>query len=209
VNALSAPRRALIVCLGLLTAASSLQAVAHATRVVRVYDLALGSAARSALVTTTAASILDDAGVELEWLSCGSHPPANSPCRMPRASGDLVVRIMPEGNVAAADGQFAMGYAVVDAQLGVATMATVFAGRVERLGHQSRSDVDVLLGRAVAHEVGHLLLRSAAHSRFGLMREVWTDAELYRNRPEDWVFTSADRAGLRAATGVPTAVATN
>jgi len=45
---------------------------------------------------------------------------------------------------------------------------------VERAG----IDPGALLGRALAHEVGHLLLRSPGHSPGGLMRAVWTDEEL-------------------------------
>jgi hypothetical protein len=50
----------------------------------------------------------------------------------------------------------------------------------------------------MAHEIGHLLLGSTAHSATGLMREVWTDEELQRNRPEDWVFAEPQRNLLRA-----------
>jgi len=56
-----------------------------------------------------------------------------------------------------------------------------------------------LLGRAVAHELGHLLLRAPGHGPSGLMRPLWTDQELMQNRPDDWTFSEADRRQVQAA----------
>ena len=50
--------------------------------------------------------------------------------------------------------------------------------------------------RTLAHELGHLVLGSNEHSESGLMRAVWTAAEVARNRPADWVFSSGHRAVL-------------
>ena len=41
-------------------------------------------------------------------------------------------------------------------------------------------------------EIGHLLLGVLGHSRTGIMRAVWTDDELTRARPEDWLFAAGD-----------------
>jgi len=56
-----------------------------------------------------------------------------------------------------------------------------------------------LLGRAIAHEIGHLLLRSNAHTESGLMREVWTAEQVVRNRREDWTFSPDQNGDLRNA----------
>jgi hypothetical protein len=56
-----------------------------------------------------------------------------------------------------------------------------------------------LLGRAIAHEIGHLLLRSNAHAESGLMREVWTAEQVVRNRREDWTFSPGQSGDLRTA----------
>lgn len=205
-TALSAPRRALVLCAALFAGTPCLLAGSTAPRLVRVYDMAAGPQSRRAVAIDTAAGILDSAGIHLEWVACARPAAADTRCRAARADDDLVVRIVEDPGAAANDGRFPLGYAVVDGHRGVATLATVFADRVERIGRDSRTDVAVLLGRAIAHEVGHLVLRSAAHSRSGLMRETWTDAELYRNRADDWVFTPAERAELRASTAPPSSV---
>ena len=43
-----------------------------------------------------------------------------------------------------------------------------------------------LLGRAMAHEIGHLILGTTQHDSRGLMRGRWTVIELQNNRPWDW-----------------------
>jgi len=56
-----------------------------------------------------------------------------------------------------------------------------------------------MIGRVMAHEIGHLLLGTNTHSDDGLMREVWTLAEMTRNRAQDWLFSRAQRDTLREA----------
>ena len=83
-------------------------------------------------------------------------------------------------------------------------MATVFHEQVRSVARRSGVDNAELLGRALAHEIGHLLLRARAHSPTGLMRGVWSMEELTLNRREDWLFAPADRERLQrhAATAV-------
>jgi ubiquinone biosynthesis protein UbiJ len=56
--------------------------------------------------------------------------------------------------------------------------------------HATRADRETLLsralGRALAHEIGHSLMKSKAHARRGLMRSAWRAQE----------FFSADRRGF-------------
>jgi hypothetical protein len=56
-----------------------------------------------------------------------------------------------------------------------------------------------MIGRVMAHEIGHLVLGTNTHSASGLMREIWTFAELTRNRAQDWMFSGAQRDRLREA----------
>jgi hypothetical protein len=88
---------------------------------------------------------------------------------------------------------------VIDTVSGTGTLATIYINRVEDSARHAGADVALLLGRAIAHEVGHLILRTNAHGEAGLMRAIWTDQEIARNQPADWVFASPDRRQLRAA----------
>jgi hypothetical protein len=101
------------------------------------------------------------------------------------------------------DQDLQLGFAAVDAGVHVGVLATIFYDRVQIVASRGALESGELLGRAMAHEVGHLLLRAAGHSRTGLMRAVWADAELMENRREDWVFSPRDRRQLRAAASIP------
>ena len=57
--------------------------------------------------------------------------------------------------------------------------------------------VQALLGYAIAHELGHLLLASNAHNTKGLMRPIWRDHELRSARSADWTFTGQEVAAIR------------
>jgi hypothetical protein len=57
--------------------------------------------------------------------------------------------------------------------------------------------VATLLGRAIAHEIGHLLLGSAEHPRLGLMRALWSHDELRGRKPAHWGFSAREAAQMR------------
>jgi hypothetical protein len=180
--------------------------------VVRVYDTGIGDVDDVALRTKairTAASIVEMAGVFVEWYDCtdnGRRPV----CQDARRSGNFIARIMPtltstaplrKLSVAAlgaqGDAEPPLGFAVVDPDTHAGKMATVFHDQVQAVARRTGVARSELLGRALAHEVGHLLLGVRGHSRNGIMRAVWTDDELTRDRSDDWVFASADRQKLQ------------
>jgi hypothetical protein len=101
--------------------------------------------------------------------------------------------------VATGDGLH-LGFAALDAVSQRGVLATVFHDRVQGLAERLRLNYTALLGRAMAHEVGHLLLGQARHGTTGLMRAVWTDEELGRNHPSDWLFAPSDAHQMRRVT---------
>ena len=70
-------------------------------------------------------------------------------------------------------------------------------------------DASQLLGHVIAHEMGHLLLPSGAHSAAGLMRPIWDLAQVQAADQGALTFTP-DQAGLirehLRASASPTAV---
>lgn len=56
--------------------------------------------------------------------------------------------------------------------------ASVFYRRVEEAAKKARVSNFQILGVAMAHEIGHLLLGSNSHSRIGIMRPHWKREEL-------------------------------
>lgn len=95
-------------------------------------------------------------------------------------------------------GTLALGEALVEARRGAGSLATVHVDRVARLAQASESDAATLLGRAIVHEVVHIIAGSGTHASRGLMRPIWTSREVAQNRAADWSLSPLDGASLRA-----------
>ena len=114
-----------------------------------------------------------------------------------RQPGELIIRLLRSRVSTPRPLTFALGEAVIDVSTGAGVFATIYIDRVERMAEISKSNVAVLLGRAVAHELGHLLLKTNDHSESGLMRANWTPEDIRRNRAEDWLLTEEDAEAIR------------
>ena len=57
--------------------------------------------------------------------------------------------------------------------------------------------LDQLLGHAIAHEIGHLLLNSSAHSPAGIMRARWNTKDLLRAARGDLLFNALQAESMR------------
>ncbi len=163
---------------------------------VRVYQAAAAHAADLAASLAVAGAALSGAAVDVAWRSCQATGPA---CRTVLEPGEITIRVLRLAPDAAASRGESLGEAFIDTTTGRGVLATVFLDRVERLARLSGTDAVALLGRAIAHEIGHLLLGSTGHSPDGLMRAIWSPRELRRGRPHDWTFSRADVVALQAA----------
>jgi hypothetical protein len=141
-----------------------------------------------------AAQTLRPADVEVSWLTCTSS--SGGRCTVPPGRGEIMVRLVRSAPGAAGNDE-SLGTALVDPKTGTGVLATVYVDRVERLARSSEGDLGMLLGRAMAHEIGHLLMGRAGHASHGLMRPRWTKAEVARNARRDWGFDGADLRAIR------------
>ncbi|MGE3705416.1 MAG: hypothetical protein AB7I13_09110 [Vicinamibacterales bacterium] len=160
---------------------------------IRLYD---GTALPDSTLTRavdTAVATLSDAGIASTWLDC-SAAVEDGACRQPLEVDGVVLRIR---HAALGGAQEVLGDAVVDLGLGAGYFATVYANRVARVAAGARVETGALLGRALAHEVGHLLLGHQRHSTHGLMRANWTAAALSREGPASWRFTPEEGTLMR------------
>jgi len=187
--------------------AMSLAAVIPDSLIIRVYDNAGILAGDRARAISRAREILSRAELDVEFRDCparGAKAPAV--CTVPPDAGELIVRLarganrsdVAPGNDPPDSGR-ALGHSLIDTSTGTGTLATVFVDRIEVMADRARADRSAMVGRVMAHEIGHLLLGTNAHSGTGLMREIWTLAELTRNRAQDWMFSRAQRETLREA----------
>lgn len=180
--------------------------------VVRVYDDARVAPRDMDVARASADTILEHAHLHADWVLCASTPDFPAPphrpaCRAPLQLPEVIVRIVHQSPDTADGGRepIALGYAYVDTREASGVLATVCAGCVDRMARRSGADFGVVLGRAMAHEIGHLLLGTTEHERRGLMRPAWTTAELRRRRPDDWWFSCAEASSMQGAVARRTA----
>jgi hypothetical protein len=186
---------AVIVAVALMTGTRTpAKAVIDDSILVRIYDNAGVAISELAAALRTTHEILRRADLGVDWVQCRARRdgPVPAVCEQPLSSGDVVVRLI-EGSDKESVERRALGYSLFDAD-GVSGFATVYVDRVDWLAKRAQYPRAPVLGRAIAHEIGHLMLRSNDHTESGLMREVWTAEQVVRNRREDWTF-SADQGG--------------
>jgi hypothetical protein len=185
---------AVIVSVAAFSTTSSRAAVILDSLIVRVYDNAGVLAADRARAMKGASTILAHADLNVRWRDCPARGKTHPACLAVPYPGELAVRLVhspkSDPNVRV------LGNALIDATSGSGTLATVFVDRIQSLA-QGQADPWPMVGRVMAHEIGHLLLGSTSHSDTGLMREIWTLSELMRSRPSDWLFSRAQREDLR------------
>jgi hypothetical protein len=155
--------------------------------VVRLYDAQGIPAGTLATARATVDRILHDAGITVTW----TQPPYDI-----GVDDDLIVRIVKAPAIGDAD---SLGFSYIDVEERRGTLATIFADRIATVGRAAGLDQGELLGRAMAHEIGHLLLGTREHAAAGLMRGKWTSRELTTNRPTDWQFSRKEGARARQA----------
>lgn len=121
-------------------------------------------------------AIWRDANVQLRWLT-GKTGPANSDSGAERPLRILVTR---RAVTAASTHSWPVGELLRFQDSSAIAMASIAAALRIVQGDPERQMLDltamhqhklgVVLGRAVAHEIGHYLLQSNAHAPYGLMR---------------------------------------
>ena len=118
-------------------------------------------------------------------------------CTEPLLAGrDMMLRLV--DRVPATDERIvALGESMIDREQRGGVLMTVDLFPVRAVTGRTSTSLSTLLGRAVAHEIGHLLLGSAEHPRLGLMRALWSHDELRGLKPAHWGFSAREAAQMR------------
>jgi hypothetical protein len=90
-----------------------------------------------------------------------------------------------------------LGFALPALESGNASDAWVFYDCAERMAEGSIASLPQILGVAMAHEIGHLLLGPNAHSPRGIMRAHWGREELQLAAMGLFLFSPEDKAHIR------------
>ena len=172
---------------------------------VRVYDTGHLTTDTVNRALVTAGRALAPAGVDVHWTRCpfervdtGSNTTAPAACIHPMRAGELAVRFVRVEVSPRYRGMLPLGDALVNRDSGAGVLGTIYVDRVEWLARAAAADLASLLGSAIAHELGHLLMGTSTHGAHGgLMRAQWTREEVRRARPNDWQLAAQDRVRIK------------
>jgi hypothetical protein len=148
-----------------------------------------------------AGDILREAGVNALWVECPIDPDdsRDALCGKPLSSLDFVLNLLPRsmsdrfhlrGGV--------LGFAFVPEGRDFGSNAFIFYD-VAKDCAQQHQDLDQLLGDAIAHELGHLLLGTNSHSSSGLMSASWSRKQLVTVQQRGLAFSTAEAERIQKA----------
>ena len=115
------------------------------------------------------ARVLHKAGISIRWIPCpasSEDAPRFPDCRVEGAN-TVVLRFIKSPGPGTTLGA-TMGTMYV----------TVYRDRTRAAAMTARCSEDIVLGYAVAHELGHVLLGTSAHRKEGPMKAWWTASDL-------------------------------
>jgi hypothetical protein len=168
---------------------------------VRIYDRAHVPESELSNARSIADNVLQQAGIHVHWQDCTrSSGQGFLTCDPHYAPTDIQLHLVPQlEKVVPRVGQSALGISLLSENGQPAILAYLDYSRLGRLFASTAFKVQELLGLAVAHEIGHLLLGPNSHSDSGIMRAPWRRRDLERGSWEQFLFTRDQAKQLRAA----------
>jgi hypothetical protein len=169
--------------------------LAAAILTIRIFNYAAVPAAELDAARRNADRIFATAGIPIAWIECrvpgGS---AGEACVEPlRDTGEFVLRLQRSSNPPTT-GPVSLGASLLNKEAATGVLITVDPFLAGAIARQAGVEESQVLGRAVAHEIGHLLIGTPRHAHSGLMRAYWSQEELRLNRPADWRFSADEKA---------------
>jgi len=163
-----------------------------------MYNLAEAPAKEVVQASDEAAQILKQAGIEVRWLNCAlslQEARTNRACEEATGRHDF--------DVVVSTASITRPGIATDASLGFVfplarrSHAVVLWERSKKMAESSGVPAGIILGYAMAHELGHLLLHSEEHSRMGIMRSRWGREDLLRAQNGGLLFTTEQATTMR------------
>ncbi|MFB3924326.1 MAG: hypothetical protein ACE145_21610 [Terriglobia bacterium] len=145
--------------------------------------------------------ILSKTGIKAVWITCpmlNAEAEKNPVCRLRLRATDLVVRLHPKFRpIHPSFERHTVGF--VPRTLGdPACYASVFYDRIMTLAETREFTPGMILGHALAHEIGHVLLGPDSHSDSGIMCPNWDRSFLEKAVRGQLLFTPIQAESIRA-----------
>ena len=170
-----------------MTMAARVRANSSVTLTIRLYNTSGIPTPQLLAARGSAESIFRSTGLDVRFRPCGravSPEEPVDPCDELLKPSEVVVRVIDAPPFTATPHLEPYGISYVVKETNHGWLATVFSDRIGRAATRAGVEPGPLLGRVMAHEVGHLLLGSGYHGEAGVMRAEWPDAQL--NRESGW-----------------------
>jgi hypothetical protein len=167
---------------------------------VRLYNLAGLSPDDVVRAQLAAESILRNAGMDVTTRRCGGSATAGTPlddCSDRITPSDVIVRIIDAPKYHLTLGPHVLGVAYVVKGSRAGRLATLYSDRIVSAAARVAVEPGTLLGRVLAHEVGHLLLGTNHHGETGLMRADWPDTLLNNHGEKEWYFSMVEAVAMQ------------
>ena len=145
---------------------------------VSVFNDAQISEGRVARAERVAGELFAHAGIHIDWINCGRAAETTEEqamCNEAAFPAHLEVRLR-ERSLNLSASTLGLSYLGAD---GIGSHADLFYVGIAPIEQEVRLSAETILGLAMAHEVGHLLLGSNSHSSSGIMRARWQRQELF------------------------------
>jgi hypothetical protein len=119
-------------------------------------------------------------------------------CSQRPETNKIILRIMrrPKGKKSAFD-PLSGGVAIRIGENTGSGFITLYYNRTEEIAEEFRMKRALVLGHAMAHEIGHLLLPAGAHSSWGIMQWKLSEKEWQRAAKGSLIFTREQAEQIR------------
>lgn len=168
---------ALILSFSLLGLAEAIYTESGQRIVIRIHNLAQAPGGTLTRAIKEANRIFQQAGIEMQWLECGPGMDPILDCQDSPGPTHLALRVVLRSDAQtpeSADNFF--GLALPYEEGGV--RAVVFYQHLQEFAKGGTASLAQVLGHAMAHEIGHLLLWSKSHDESSVMKESWSREDL-------------------------------
>jgi len=181
-------------------AADNADSSATLSLTVRFYNTSSATVRELEEMKESASQIFNRAGVEVEWIPCAPGPRDSAVCQNPSDAPNrtiIFVRLMD------APIQPAHGNQPHRALLGRANHNTASAAVFYKTACAIEQNAPrivtrgQILGYGLAHEIGHLLLATDAHSLVGIMKENYDSDDLFAMGKGHLLFATAESRVIR------------
>ncbi len=176
------------------------QALNEGQITIRVLDYSQSNPSVRQHAEQVAGDILQKAGVVARWIDCPVGSSGTGACSSPLSTLDLVVNLLPQSMSDRA--RFAggvLGSAIEGTGDNFGFIASIFYDLAKERAAEHQVDFGELLGDAVAHELGHLLLGTNSHSGRSLMSAFWSGNQFRLAAQGGLEFSSAEVKRIEAS----------